>query len=123
MSDPLNLEYLYFFSDPESCVIEAKINGLEAGAPPDKVFHWLQYDWGTQRLEKLCFKSMGSEGGRQFRLFAQGELRFDAARADLRLESEAGVEERRLEVNEPDSVPPALQESIQAFLANLIRMA
>ncbi len=117
MAKPLDLEFLFFFSSASMYVLEAKINGLGEGVPPDRVFHWLRYDRTVQgEIQRLSFKSMGSDGGMDYRIFAQGALHFN--RSDARLELHAGSdrEEFELEVNEPSSVPEEFASQIDDFL-------
>jgi hypothetical protein len=115
MSELFDLEFLYYFSNAETCVWEAKINGLPQ-APPEKVFHWLYYDRASHEFRKLGFKSMDSDDDRHHRQFAEGELWFDATEARLVLQSSAGSKEIVLKVNEPSSVPVKLVSSVNAFL-------
>ena len=115
MSELFDLEFLYYFSNAEICVLEAKIKGLPE-APPEKVFHWLCYDRASQQFRKLSFKSMDSHDERHHRQFAEGELWFDAAEARLVWQTAAGSKEIVLEVNEPYAVPVELVSQVNAFL-------
>ena len=118
--DSLDLEFLYYFSNPSICVLETRINGLEEGTPPDRVYHWLCYDRASQMFQKLGFKSMESEGGRNHRTFEQGQLWFDASQANLRLETGRVSGEYALDVNEVASVPDDLICRVQHFLQDSI---
>ena len=115
MPESLDLEFLYYFSNAETCVLEAKINGL-LEAPPEKVFHWLCCDRASQRFRKLSFKSMDSLDHQHHREFAEGELWFGGAEARLVWQSSAGSKVIILEVNEPSSVPVELALQVNAFL-------
>ena len=114
MSESLDLKFLYYFSCASVYVLEAKINGLEEGTPPDRVYHWLYYDRTSQQIQKLGFKSIGSEGGREYRTFEQGELWFDASQASLKLKTRS--KEFTLDVNEVRSIPDELILQVQHFL-------
>ncbi|MDA0745323.1 MAG: hypothetical protein O2954_02320 [bacterium] len=116
MSNPLNLQFLYYFSSTSIHVLEVKINGLKEGTPPGKVYHWLCYDRTSQQFQKLAFKSMGSEGGREYRIFEQAELWFDASQANLKLQTGATSQEFTLDVKEINSIPDELQAQVQHFL-------
>lgn len=116
MLESLDLKFLYYFSCASICVLEVKILGLEEEAPPGRVYHWLCYDRVSQQFQKLGFKSMGSDGGRAYRKFEQGELWFDASQADLTLTSDTGLEEFTLEVNGVDSIPDEFIALVQYFL-------
>ena len=116
MSKALDLEFLYYFSCASIYVLEVKINGLDEGTPPDRVYHWLYYDRASQQFQKLGFKSMGSEGGRDFRKFVQGGLWFDASRARLELQTCTIAKEFTLEVNEANSIPEELVSLVRQFL-------
>jgi len=116
MGKPLDLEFLYYFSNASMYVLEAKINGLGEGVPPDRVFHWLRYDRTLQQFQRLRFKSMGSDGGMDYRIFAQGALHFNGSEARLELHAGSDREEFELEVNEPNSVPEELAAQVDDFL-------
>ena len=119
MAHSLDLSLLYYFSSPSACVLEAKINGLTAGTPPDKVFHWLYFDRSARQFHKLDFKAMGSEGDRHYRVFAQGELWFDASRADLSLQTGQAAGEFALDVLQVDSIAAEFIDQVQRFLQSL----
>lgn len=112
---PLDLEFLYYFSNASMYVLEAKINGLGEGVSPERVFHWLRYDRTLQQFHRLSFKSMGSDGGMEFRIFAQGALHFNESEARLELHG-SDREEHELEVNDPNSVPEELAAQVRDFL-------
>ena len=113
-----DLEFLFYFSCDPICVLEAKIKGLSEETPPHKVYHWLGYDRVSQQFLKLCFKSMGSNNGQDFRIFEQGELRFDSSKASLRLEVNGISKEYNLTVNDVDFLPIGLVSQVQHFLLN-----
>lgn len=116
MAKPLDLEFLYYFSNASMYVLEAKINGLGEGVSPDRVFHWLCYDRTVQEFKRLSFESMGSDGGMDYRIFAQGTLHFNRSEARLELTAGSDSEECELEVNEPGSVPAELASQVDDFL-------
>ena len=116
MSESLDLRFLYYFSCASMYVLEAKINGLEEGTPLDRVYHWLYYDRTSQQVQKLSFKSMDSEGGREYRTFEQGKLWFDASQASFRLKTRTSSKEFTLDVNEVNSIPDELISQVQHFL-------
>ena len=84
------------------------------------MFHWLCLDLATERLEKLRFESMGSEGGRHFRLSEQGELWFDGATAELSFAigypTGFSPRESAMAVREPTSFPAELYSRVRRFL-------
>ena len=112
----LDLEFLYYFSSDSICILEAKINGLEEGTPPDKIYHWLYYDRTAQQFLKLGFKSMGSQNDRDYREFDQGELWFDASKAKLAMQTVAAAQEFPLRVNPTEAIPADLISRVQHFL-------
>lgn len=116
MSKPLDLKFLYYFACASIYVLEVKINGLEEGTPPDRVYHWLYYDRTSQQFQKLGFKSMGSESGRDYRTFEQGQLWFNTSQASLRLETSSPFQEFTLDVNKVTSIPDEFISQIQHFL-------
>jgi hypothetical protein len=115
MSKPLDLKFLYYFSCASILVLEVKIDGLDERTPIDSVFHWLYYDRASEQFQKLGFKSMGSEGGRDYRIFEQGELWFDASHAILKLTNSIS-KEFALEVNQMSSISDELISQVQDFL-------
>ena len=119
MSKILDLEFLYYFSSASIHVLEAKIKGLDEGAPPDRVFHWLCYDRTTQQFQKLDFKSMSSEDNRSYRKFVQGELWFDASAARLEWQTGTITKEVTLQVNQPNTLPDQLNSQVHDFLHGL----
>ena len=116
MAKPLDLEFLYYFSNASMYVLEAKIIGLGEGVSPDRVFHWLHCERTIQQFQRLSFKSMGSDGGMEFRIFAQGALHFNGSEARLELHAGSDRGEYELEVNEPNSVPEELAAQVDDFL-------
>ena len=115
MSQALSYDYLYFFSAQDAALVEVKVTSLAADAPPEQVYHWLYAD--DRALQKLAFKSMREQGGRNFRAFVQGQLVFDAAEARLTL----GVAEIQLAVANTASVPDDLDRRVRTFLEQAIR--
>jgi len=116
MGKPLDLEFLYYFSNASMYVLEAKIIGLEEGVSPERVFHWLRYDRTAQQFQRLSFKSMGSDSGMDYRIFAQGALHFNRSEARLELHAGSDRDEYELNVNEPNSVPEELAAQADDFL-------
>ncbi|MBT3603517.1 MAG: GrpB family protein [Candidatus Latescibacteria bacterium] len=115
----LDLKFLYHFSCASSDVLEVKIQDLKEGTPVGKLFHWLHYDRTTKTFQKLTFKSMGSEEGKNHRVFEQGELHFDTSQANLQLETDTISEEFTLDVNDVQAVPNELISQVQYFLQRL----
>ena len=65
MPQAISYDDLYFFSAQGAALVEVKVTSMAADAPPDQVYHWLYAD--ERELQKLVFKSMRGEGGRNFR--------------------------------------------------------
>ncbi|MBT4098821.1 MAG: methyltransferase domain-containing protein [Gemmatimonadetes bacterium] len=132
MNPSLDLTFLYYFTSPSSSVMEVRINGFENGTPPDKVYYWLLLDHESGRIERLVFKSMRSEDGKEHRGFEQGALSFDATQASLTLAavsttavSTTGADstdvlprQHTLDVVDPTGMPERLVAQVQQYLAN-----
>ena len=126
MPDSLDLSFLYHFASPTHTLAEVRINGLPEGTSPGTVYHWLLYHHGADRLERLRFKSMGSEGGTEQRCFEQGELESDASTARLKLEaSDVAVaggasHELSFDVADASTMADQLVSQIQLYVANVV---
>jgi len=118
MPETLDLKFLYYFSNPSSSVLEVKILNLPEGTPIGKIYHWLSFDQSTQQFQKLSFKSMSSEEGREYRAFDQGDLWFDGSQATMTLNSQTS--KITFSVKNADSVPDNLIAQVQTILQRLI---
>lgn len=116
MSASLNYDYLCCFSNDTAFVVEVKVKNLAASAPLNKIYHWLYIESG--QVQKLQFKSMREQDGRNYREFVQGALIFDAEIAKLRLHQPAV--EVELAVGGSDSIPADLDTLVRSFLQQII---
>lgn len=116
-SADLDIECLFYFHSDSFQVVEVKIHGLPEDSPPAEVYHWMTHDENSREIRRLSFVSMESEGGRQYRQFDEGELRFDLSRAWMTLT--ALPAEFELEVRNPTSVADEFNSRVRAFLQTL----
>lgn len=109
---PLQIEFLYYFTSDSLDILEAKIIGLDEGTPPDQVYHWLCYEHASSQFEKLIFTAMSTKDGQNYREFAQAELSFDSARAQLKIRAQEFI----LTAHTTSSIPDQLAARVQQFL-------
>ena len=116
--EPPNLKFLYYFSNPSGSVLESKLLNAPEGTPIGQVYHWLYYNQTKQQFQKLGFKSISAEEGREHRVFDQGQLWFDGSQATLTLDDAS--QDMTLAVNPVSSIPENLIAQVQQFLQQLI---
>ena len=108
-----SLSFKYHYRNEACVLLEAKVNGLPEGTPIGRVYHWLLYSRSSDAVRRLTFRGMGSEGDRETRAFAEGDLILDAQRAELTM-AEGDVEV--MAVGSPDGVSDDIRSAVEAFL-------
>jgi len=102
---------LFAFADDHTALVEIKRLDLPPDSPKERVYHWLWLDGAAPTA--LTFRAMERQP-LQYRLFAEGELWFDADGADLQLKEQP---RRRLPACGEAGLAARWQSLITAYLA------
>ena len=116
MSSSLAYDYLFYFHSGPTALVEVKVTSLAQGAALDKVYHWLHIEGG--KVQKLQFRSMREEDGRNYREFAQGKLSFDTTIAQLQLHDPSV--DMALTVEDAKDIPADLDALVCDFLQQVV---
>jgi hypothetical protein len=111
----INIQYLYYFSSDDLCLIETKRTDLSSSASLSDIYKWLVYSKTTQKLSALRFLKMNKDESLECRSFAEGEFKFDSSTAALTYFGK----HYQLVRQDPSLIDPSLDETIKKFLLGL----
>jgi hypothetical protein len=106
------IQYLFFFSSEELCLIETKRTDLPSQAPVSEIYKWLLFSKTAKEFVTLSFRSMVKGETNESRSFAEAELNFDAKQADLNYQGRF----IKLKVENPQKIPTDLKTETEKYL-------
>ncbi len=90
-----NFEPLFLFVNENITLFEIKRTDIPQDSPPDKLYHWLTVSKNSPQARRLTFVDMGVENisgnDINFRVFKEGELRFDSNFAKFVLDNDGHI--------------------------------
>lgn len=85
MKQEFPLKYLYLFSNSSYDLIEVKQFDQGEESSPEKLYKWLLYYRGSDKIVEFDFQDMSSDGKYEYRQFVNADLSFNKTKASLSL--------------------------------------
>lgn len=109
------VQYLYYFSSDDICLLEIKRSGLPTEASLSDVYKWLIYFKSSRAFVPLSFMSMLKKEEGEYRIFAEAELKFGETTGEINYQGTMF----KLQRNDVSSLPVEIKEEVSNYLLRL----
>ncbi|MBA2405749.1 MAG: hypothetical protein H0V66_13310 [Bdellovibrionales bacterium] len=109
------LQFLFYFTSSDFCLMETKTLGLDASASMSEIYKWTLYSKISGEFAPLTFRNMVKEQTCEYRSFVEAELKFDETKAELKLQDHL----YHLVKEDPANISEKLKLDLEKFLLNL----
>jgi hypothetical protein len=110
------IQFLFYFSSEDLCLIETKRTDLPSQAPLSEIYKWLIYSKAAKEFVTLSFRNMIKGDTNESRSFAEAELEFDGNQAELNYQGRVF----KLIVENPQQISPNLKAETEKYLLGLV---
>lgn len=109
------VQYLFYFSSDDLCLLEIKRTGLPAQASLSDMYKWLIYFKASRAFVPLSFISMQKKEDCECRSFSEAELKFDETSAEMNYQGTIF----KLQRKDVNAIPAEIKIEVSNYLLRL----